>query len=154
MRTITYGFSKFAKSRVESTKLQEAIVADASLPKLSHVDTVKPLDEEGTVFIHFDTDVDLTSAQTASLNAIVAAHDADVAELQLTQEDRKQVVDTRTANYQSIRQLAAMTQQEIDADGDATKAAIDVATTIDDCIAAAEADPRPALVHPVGRASS
>lgn len=148
-----YPFSSFKAGAVESTKLEEEVQADTALPKYSHIETRKPADEDGVCTIIFATDAALTRAQKSALDDIVAAHDSEAAALQLTRDNCKGVIDLRTTNYQAIRLAAAMTEEQIDDEGKATKDAIDAATTIEGCIAAADADPRPVLNEPVGRLS-
>ena len=63
----------------------------------------------------------------------------------------KALVDVRTADYQALRAIAALTEASLDTDGADTKAAIDAAVSLTDVDAAAAADPRPVLSGQDGR---
>jgi hypothetical protein len=144
-----FSFADFKSANVDCMGFEESIASDGTLPPLSHVETRVSAGGDAQCKVLFVTDTELSDAQAERLSALVAAHDSEASHLANLKLACKADVDVRTHNYHAIRAIAAMSAQAIDDAAQATKDAIDAASSPADCVAAAATDPRPTLKSPV-----
>ncbi len=92
MTTVQFDLAAFKDHQADGHSFANEVDDDGGLPALTHLDVVGDV-----VFLHFDTEAQLTWEQQVRLDGLVARADASAAYLQQTQRWMKGLIDEHAA---------------------------------------------------------